>query len=357
MDFPAPSRGCILDLHFVTQYEGGVFFFSDLVPFAQSPTLKTDYSIKVGGGFPGTMWSATVLGGGSGGGRIEQKSGNTIEVHYGPVVPGKAEPLSPPFYHREATVLVYLKWALLDFNSEKVAEQIMLDSRGRSTTVNYESEPIRKWWKKYVDEDESACRNFIRRPGRAKDLDVNAIAPPSLSLEERLRLLYDATQESIGFNPDADRNMDLSDAMRAGQNHTYQGTLLFSYLLEQARIPHQRVLIANRYMIRYSPLIMNGWLYGFTNAVRVELPKGEVRYFQPGQKDLPFGCLPPEYQDSLALWMEKAADRPSHEFTPLNRLETDRRHISFDLAVDERGDASGELVLSDIGSGAVGFRS
>ena len=357
VDFPAPVKGSILDLHFVTTYEGFVYFYADPATFGQNPSLKTDYTVRVEGGIPGTMWSVTLLGGRSGMGRIVPTGPKNLEIHFGPMMPGKAEPHSVPYYQRDTTTLIYMKWErYTNESSDKVSTSFHLDPRGRQSDFTWAGAPMKEWWVKYINDNEEACRNFLSHAGRAKDIDVAALAPASLPLEERLRRLYAAAQEKIGYDPNATNLADLSDVMREGQNSTWQGTLLFSYLLERAGIEHQRVLVANRWSIRFSPLITNSYLYDFADAVMVDVPGKGKRFFMPGQLTLPYGCLANDYQDSIAIWVEGKAKVPSSACTPLNDPGIDRTEYAFEGTIDAAGDLTGKLDLSEWGAPASDFR-
>lgn len=79
---------------------------------------------------------------------------------------------------------------------------------------------MKEWLVKYIKDNEEACRNFLSHAGRAKDIDVAALAPASLPLEERLRRLYAPAQEKIGYDPNVSNLEHLSDVMREAQNST-----------------------------------------------------------------------------------------------------------------------------------------
>ena len=356
VNFPAPVPGALLDLHFVTEYEGATRFYADPVTFGQHPALKTDFDIQVDGGYPGTQWTVTLLGGRAGMGSLERISGRNIKAHFGLLVPGKDEPMSVPYFQRDTTLLAYIKWEFYDDSKSagKANLSFDVDPRGRPINFTWQDVPMKGWWLKYFKEDEEAVARFIKKPGKAEDIPVEVLAPPQMPLEERLQKLYRYTQEHVGYSPDAKDLTSLGDVMREGENADWQGTLLFGYLLDRAGIPHTNVLITNRWNMRFSPLITNSYLYDMADAVFVDVPGKGRRFFMPGNLSLPYACLDGAYQDSLAFWTVHEKDLGSC-FTPLNAPGTDRLEYRYEATLSPDGTLSGKMTVSQSGAPACDF--
>jgi len=356
VDFPAPVPGAVLDLHFTTKIEGVTFFYVDPVPVGQSTSLSTDYIIRVENDVPATQWSVTLLGGRPGTDRVTPKGLQDLEAHFGVVTPGREEPSSGPFYHREASLLAFLQWE--DQTRETTAatsESISLDARGRLKGFQWSRSPTQTWWTNQMKELDEAADRFLSKPGRARDIDVASLAPASLPLERRLEALYRAAQQNVGYDPNATRQYYLTDVMRGGQDSSWQGTLLFAYLLERAGIPHKYCLVADRWGIRFSSIMSSSHLFGFGNAVRVEVPEKGAQYFMPGCLAVPFGTLPYEHQDSLAIWREEKK-RMESGFTPEGPRELDRAEYRVEGAVAADGSFAGTVDLLGRGAAAAEFR-
>lgn len=356
VDFPAPMPGAVLDLHFVTRSEGWTFFYADPVTFGQHPALKTDFVIHAFGGFPGTQWSVTLLGGRAGMGRLERKPDQVIEASFGPLLPGKEEPSSVPYTQRDTTLLVYLQWASNDVKvpKDKIGYHFDVDARGRPVGIDWTTAPMKEWWLDYLKKDQEAVKNFLKHPGKAKDVPVDAIAPPTMALEERVDSLYRYVQSTLKYNPETGNDATLSEVVREGERGAWQGTLFFAYLLERAGIPQTRALVADRWQIRFSPVITSSYIYGFTNAVFVEIPGKGRRFYMPGHLSLPSGSLEDGYQDSLALWL--ADDKHISEcFTPLNTPGADRIEYRYEASMAQDGSLTGKLAISKWGTTAEDF--
>ncbi len=356
VDFPAPVPGAVLDLHFITRYDGWTIFYADPVTFGQHPALKTDFVIRASGGFPGTQWSVSLLGGRAGMGRLEKKPDQSVEASFGPLLPPKEEPCSVPYTQRDTTLLLYLRWVADDAKvlKEKVGYHFDVDTRGRPAGIDWATVPNKDWWLGYLKKSKEAVDQFLKHPGRAKDVVTEIVAPASLPLEERADRLYRYVQSAVKYNPGLGRDATLGDVARHGEQVPWQGTLYFAYLLQRAGIPHECVLVADRWQIRFNPALTNDYIYGFTNAVFVDIPGKGRRFYMPGHLSLPPGCLEDGYQDSVALW--RANDKEiSVAFTPLNPPGADRTEYAYEATLAADGSLAGKLVIQKWGTEAEPF--
>ena len=356
VDFPAPTPGAVLDLHFVTRSNGWTSSYSDPVTFGQHPALKTDFVIRTSRDFPGLYWSVTLLGGRAGMGRLKKTSDQIIEASFGPLLPGQDEPYSVPYVQRDTSLLIYLQWAsdAVKVTKEKIGDHSDVDPRGRPASIDWTTAPTKEWWQDYLKKDREAVGTFLKHPGIAKDILVNTIAPPAKSLEERVHLLYRYVQGALKYNPETEDGATLAQVMKEGEKEPWQGTLLFAYLLDRASIPHTCTVVADRWQVRFNPVLANGYVYGFANAVFVDIPEKGRRFYMPGHLSMPPGCLEVGYQDSVALWLVGDTE-VSQCFTPLNPPGADRTEFRQESALAPDGSLSGRLSILKWGVAAEDF--
>jgi len=353
VDFPAPAVGAILDLHFVTVFQGWTVFYADPVTFGEHPALKTDFVIRAHGGFSGTQWSLTLLGGRAGMGHLVRKPDDVIEASFGPMLPGKDEPSSVPFTQRDTALLLYLEMesSAARIPGKQVGYHADVDARGRPVGIDWNGVSTKQWWQKYLKKDKEAVEQFLRHPGRAKDAPVETLAPASLPLEERVDKLYRYAQSTLTYNPDAKDHTNLADTLREGERFETEGNLYFAYLLERAGIAHTCALVADRWSVRLNPIITNDYIYGFTDAVFVDIPQKGRQFYMAGELALPAGSLPDGHQDSVAIWSPDGKDIQAC-FTPLNPPGVDRTEYRYEALVAANGSAVGKVTISKWGTAA-----
>lgn len=358
INFPGVVKGSILDLHFIIKHDGISIFWISQVTYGDSPSLETKYKMRVNVAFPGTHWSVNLLGGRAGMGRLSKGGSHVINASFGPLVPHEEEPDSNPFYQRETTLLLHINFDNKTYSARKRASRsFKTDPRGRLRNFSWKGVSLEDWWHDYFKDSLDQSNKFIKHHGKAGAERVNSIAPVSLPLKERLKRLYEYTQQQIKYNPDAENVDDLKALVRKGQNSSWQGTLYFYYLLKSAGIKCRDVFIADRYSIRFTPFIANRYIYGFNTAVMVDVPGEEKQFFMPGNLGLPFGCIPSEYQDSLAFWVSdnKKDSNIGFCYTPLDKKDADQTIYNFEATLGSSGEVSGNLTLSERGAPAEPF--
>ena len=357
--FPAPAKGCVLDLHVVTYRPDFVWFLMEPVGFEETPSLATSFTIRINGGLPRFQWSVLVAGKDGAKSHVQNKGGNTIEVTVDPFLPNKREPMTVPYYQRQTTLLCYLNTSYektprkSDGSSYQTTYDV--DPRGLYRSFVWQDNEFTRWWLEFFKEFERGCKEFIDKEGTASKVDVKAVAPENLALEARVERLYRFVQETVKYNPDAEDVSTLSALMKRGQNNSWQGTLFLDYLLKRAGIPHELCYLTSRYYLQFSPIVTGPSLYGFQAAVTLEVPgKGRI-FLTPGDLGIPYGCLQDVYQDSLALWMEGEATMRA-AYTPVDAPGADALSYRFEAELTPAGSLKGTLRLEETGAPAASFR-
>ncbi|HUK12818.1 MAG TPA: hypothetical protein VLW17_05905 [Thermoanaerobaculaceae bacterium] len=356
--FPAPAKGAILDLHFSTTREGTVYFYVQPLVQTNTPSLNADLELTIKGGVGKVPWSALTVGDSDGVVSLEYLSNGGIKVHVAPFTPPRGLPFDPPAHQLYPTLVCSIdlaSWRLKgDDKGALFHSATDIDSRGRVASVAFPSQRHREFWGKFLAELAKADKEFLARPGAAFDIDVKAIAPPELPVEERAARLYRAAQEHCGYNPDEESPTSLSAMMRRGMVYRWQGTLLYSYLLGRAGIAHRVGVVADRYSLRFTPIVRNEYLFGFDKVVAIERQGLPPLYAMPGYLGLPFGTLPEFYQDSLVFFALGENDL-EYNHTGLDQPGLDTVVTSYDLELDGSGDATGKVALKETGAPALYF--
>ena len=354
--FPAPAIGAILDLHFVTFIEGPRIFQLEAVTYDETPQLHTSYTINIRGGISGYRWGVLLLSNHAVDKQLGPGPHDSILLTIGPIIPYHSEPLSPPPYLNEVTLLCYVNFASeirdKDAGAYKMHEAV--DPTGRITISEW-PKAFQKFWRDELKEESRAAKVFMEWGGRAGHADLAAIAPPSLPLEERVQRLYDYVQQTIPYDPDAKDVSSLSFMMKHGQNAVWQGTLYLEYLLNRAHIPARHCVIANRYYLPFSPMIGNDSLYDLMDAVCVTLPNGQSIFLTPGVLPLPFGCLTIARQNSLALWLDSGKNLVAAP-VGCNPPGVDRVCFQYDAKLTPSGTIEGEMTVERSGEPALDLR-
>lgn len=362
--FPAPSVGALLDLHFICEATPAYppYYYGQTLLYDLTSTLKADFEVHIEGGAPAatSRWSMLSFGMGQGGCKLQALPNRQgFSASMGTFVLDGWEPDSPPAYHLSPYVLCFVDFSDPEITGNGVhgSERVMTwDSRGQIQGIEFPAgDPSTKWWQNYFEEFHKYVREFLKWDGRASEIRVSDIAPETLSLEERARRLYSCAQSTVRWNPDAERNATLKEAIRQGANDNWQATLCYSYLLKKANIPHAVGFVANRYAMRYSPVAMNGGLYDFQVAVILELEKDHPLLLQPGEISLEFGCSPFERQEALVFLSHPEGTLRAF-YSPPNPPDKDLLLWKYALEMDNSGGASGSVTLEEHGAVAHGFK-
>jgi hypothetical protein len=355
VNFPAPAKGAVVDLHVVTYRKGAETFLMEPVGYEETPSLQTVFTIHINGGLPGYQWSVLVAGKDGAKSRIESKGGNTLEVTLDPFFPKKREPVTVPYWHRQTTLICYLNSTQnktpKKANGSGYRYSYDVDPRGRYSNFTWGDDEVTKWWVEYCKDDQRYCKEFTSSDGQASRVDVKVVAPVSLPLEERVKALYRYVQFAVRYNPDPEDISSLGALLKRGQNAKWQSTLFFAYLLQRAGIPYNICFLTNRYYLQFSPIVTGPGLYGLYTGVTLEIPgKGRI-FLTPGELQLPYGCLEDVYQDSLALWLDSDGTMRS-AYTPVNPPGTDAVTYRFAAALSSDGSLKGSLWIQEAGSPA-----
>ena len=352
--FPAPTAGAILDLHVVSYSENHPSYHQEALTEAGTPSLETRYSVR-----PAYYWSIMLLNGASWGGKLAKGDSDWVDIKLGPVPAKKSEPHSLPSFRTQVTLVLYHDFTPSDrrIKSSKASRATAYtpDSMGRISDLRWEETPYRDSWMDYLQDEEKSIKEFLKREGAADKISVDAIAPRDLPAEERVRRLYQHAQTRIRFNPDAENIASLGDMLKKGESYPWQGTLFLSYLLERAGIHFRRVVIADRYRISFSPVVTSAHIFNFADAVMVDLPAGPL-FMMPGNKSLPFGCLPVSYQYSLAFGLEGEKGIRTF-YTPLNAPGVDQVTYRFESTLSPAGELQGSLKYGEKGTPGADFRT
>lgn len=364
--FPAPQVGAVLDLHYIQEFKAEAFwdapyFYAESLLYNQTSTARVDLEIRISDGNDGKGWNLITMGDVYRNMRLERIPDETsaYAVHLGPYPVEYDEKSAPPSIHTSPTLLAYIDLSdyKVDMDPSKVVNRTMsIDHWGRVQGITFPPEdPTTQWWCLYMAEDRKNNKEFIRLPGEGEKIDVSAIAPASLPLEERLLKLYRCAQESVKYDPDAQRIHSVSDTFKRGVRGTWEGTLLYAYLLDRAGIAYQLGLIADRTALRFSPGVRSTYIYDFFTALVVERAGQPPLVLVPGDFSLDFGLLPFDYQNALVL-------RPDGEkslkvfYSPVNPPAKDAVTWRYAVEMDASGGASGTVTLSKEGASARGFR-
>jgi len=357
VNFPAPKLGAILDLHFVTFKEGAVGSLLEPIGYPDTPMLDTTFEIKIKGGIPHYGWSILVLGNDGTESQLGRGKDGRIHVHISPFTPNPDEPLSLPYHKNHSVLLCYINFA--GVNGPKMREatswQYKVDTRGRMENFFWRKDGFTKWWADYFKKDARGNRDFLKHDGRAGKVDVSSVAPSSLPVEQRIKRLYDYVQSHVTYKPDAEGVKSLSSLVKHGFSRPWKATLYLSYLLDRAHISNTPCLVVNRYYLRFSPIILNPYLYNFGQAVMVDVPgKGRV-FLMPGNLPLPCACLPAAYQNSLAFWTDHQGAIHS-AYTSADPAAEDVMAYHYDVRLSPGGSLEGKADLGEQGAPGRSFR-
>lgn len=357
--FPAPVVGAILELHFVTTIKGAVFWHLESLAYESMPTISTELDVVVSSGPLGKIqWASMTFGDSRGAAKLEFKGTGAVNVRVDAFDPGAREPLSVPPWHRMPMLLVFLD--LGGLRTEGIPAGLgyqsssHTDLRGIIRNAHFPTAKHREFWAKYLKEREDEASKFIKSTGAAGSLIGTVEAPPDMPLDQRLAMLYGLTQKSLTYNPDATKVETLSALMQKGMADRSHASLLLAYLCERAGISYRLAHVVDRRSVRFTPLYRNEYLFGFRIAVLVELPDGQPVFMMPGYLEIPFGSLPEDYQESLALLSAGEKD-VKVQVTPASRKGVDRATMRCELELDAAGEASGTLRIEQLGVAADGF--
>lgn len=356
--FPAPVKGAVLDLHYSTTRDGQVLYYVQPLVYASTPLLATTLDLTIKGAVPGFPWSALTVGAADDVVDLQYQSSGTITLKMAPFTPAHRLPFDPPAYQLYPTLICSLDLASLRMKGNDTGALFRafndVDSQGRISSVEFPSARHREYWGRFLADGDKEAKKFLAHPGAAEDIDVAALAPPSLPVEERAARLYRAAQERADYRPDAESVSTLSALMKKGMSLRWQGTLLYSYLLDRAHIPHRVGMVADRNAIRFTAVVRNEYLFDFERIVMIE-PEGKPPIFAiPGYLGLPFGCLPDFYQDSVALFPVGENDL-EYKLTPVDASPQDAVATRYDLELDRDGNVSGKAALHESGAPALWF--
>ncbi len=357
VNFPAPEKGLVLDLHFITYLPGFVLSYAQGLAYEETPALDSTFEVTLIGGWFDCNWAVLMLGDSQGAGKMESTGPGKLTVHVGLYVPPKKEPLTVPVFQRYLTLLCYMDLSLLRVKVPKAGEAFQtsfeVDTRGRIRGLVFTPGVHKDWWVKYLQEEAKTLQKFLEKPGVAADLDLGKATSLDLSLEERCALLYRLAQASLRYNPDAEAK-SLGAMMNKGMADRWQGAALLSYLLLRAHIPHRVGIVLDRYHLRFSPLILNQYIFGFETVVIVEPPGKPPLFLSPGDLSLPYGSLYDAFQDSFALTPEGSEDLRVI-YSGQDPPGVDSKHFHYDMSLDSTGVASGVITLEERGAPARDF--
>lgn len=358
VNFPAPVKGAILDIHVITSSDNTVIYAQEALTYEGTPSLKTFYDITIRGGLPGYSWSVLLVNDPEGGGHLRSTSTGKMELDLGRVAAKRVEPHSLPGLRTQVVLVIYIDLTPADRKKSRPkggsSSSYSADPKGRITDLDWESTPYKDSWVDFAKDDDKSSKEFIKKAGTAEEIQVDVLAPKDKPMEERVRALFRHAQEHCGYNPDAEGVDTLSAMMKKGETAHWQGTLFLSYLLQRAGIPHRRVQVLNRYNISFSPIITNIYLYRFSDAIMVDLPAGAT-FLQPGDPTLPFGCLSDANQYSLAFGLE--GDKTIQTFfTPFNPPGLDQVEYRYEAQISADGNLTGSMTFAERGAPGREFR-
>ncbi len=357
--FPAPTKGAVLDLHYSTIAEGDVFDWGETLVFSNTPSLNADFEVTYKGSSPDVPWITFTVGDPDGSAQLTYLSSGAARVHLGPFTPRRHLAFDPPAHQLYPTLISTLDLVAVRLEGAeggtlfRVASYV--DARGRVTMLDFPTPRHREYWANFVT-DGKDDKKFLDHDGSASSINVEAAAPSALPVRERAARLYALAQKSAGYNPDAEDVDTVSALMRKGMNRPWQGTLLYSYLLTRAKIPHRVGVVADRYAVRFLPAVRNEHLFGFDKVVVIDVPGEPPIYAMPGYLALPFGCLPDDYQDSVVLFAKGDKDVETG-YTPFNAIRLDSVTTAYDVELNPAGDAAGKVTLAQSGAPGLSFSS
>lgn len=354
VNFPAPAVGAILDLHVVTYRAGNVDYLMEPIAVEDTPSLTTTMSVHIEGGLPGYQWSILTLGEDSAQTKMASKGNGTVEISVGTIVPRHKEPDTLPFYRRLTTLLCYINFAGKKFQAPPGgfhSDSYDQDPRGRIVNFNWRDDQVSKWWVDYLQQEDRLSKEFLGSAGPASDVQMEVVAPAALPLEERVQKLYQYVQTRLTYNPEAENVTTLSALLKRGMVREWQGNLFFAYLLGRAHIPCQYTFLLNRYDLLFSPIVNNTGLYGFYQAVAVDIPGKGLVHLTPGDLAMPYGCLDRRYQNGMAVWLEPGG-KLAWGYTPVNPADSDLMAFTYDAELQADGSLRGGLTLEQTGAPA-----
>jgi hypothetical protein len=363
VNFPASQIGAVLELHAVLKwktenYHGWYFDipqaptqYSELLVLKDSPSLETSLDVELMGGLGGEPWSVCVLGAPAGTVSLTSSGKGLITVKMGRYIPLRQEVDSPPARRIFPIFLCYLNENKFHSSEQKQFQSALgIDSRGCVTGITFPPEAdTTKYWHEYLEQDRKNNDAFMHMTGAVGDIVLEAVAPATMSLDDRVKALYEYTQAHVRYTPDANDVTSVGAVARRGMRSPWQGTLYFAALLKRANIPFDLGLVAARYNIRFAPSLTNSDLFGFSTVVRVALPNGQAGFFMPGHLGVGYGDLPEIYQDSIALFLAKD-DSVEWAQSPSAKLSVEPTSYLCKGALDTNGGFTGTLNVTKGGA-------
>jgi len=357
--FPAPQVGSVLDLHWISFKEGVPYHLVLPLLLEQTTTVRGETELT----FDDETWSLLTVGDSRGTAKLERADKGKYLVHLSTCEIDAREVAAPPVAHTSPTLVCYINYSGVPSKSKdkdeapKVATSTLsLDSRGRVQGFSFPpGAEVTDWWIEYLKKKRGESQEFMKRASRVESLPVEWSALAGLPLEERLARLYRLAQTTVRRNPYAVGVTDINSLLAQGANGDEQVTLLFAHFLERSKIPYSLGLLADRKMLRFSPVIHSGQVYGFIPAVVVPRPGKNPLVMVPGDFSLDFGVLPYDRQDALVFWLE-GEDTVKTFYSAVDEPAADAASFRYALEMDASGKASGSVTLSERGAKSRGFR-
>ncbi len=130
-----------------------------------------------------------------------------------------------------------------------------------------------------------------------------------------------------------DEERKLKDILESRAATMTEKALVLEVMLDAVGIEAERLWIADRFEGRVDARVANPtWLDGMILRLKLD---GQEIYLNPTNPTLAFGMLPPRYEDTLAIRLDKK--KPEPLITPPTPASWNRRSAALKLAIDELG--------------------
>ena len=200
--------------------------------------------------------------------------------------------------------------------------------------------PLLENWREVYRMAEDDYKSLTKRAKPLKE-QAKTLAAGAKSPREKAERVYRWVRDelaTVGFPyiwVDEERN--IKDILETRAATRTEKALVLEVMLDAVGIEADRLWIADRFEGRVDARVANPtWLD--IMILRVEL-EGEEIYLNPTSTTLAFGMLPPHYEDTLAIRLDKK--KPEPLITPPSPASWNRRSASLVLTIDDQGKVSG----------------
>ncbi len=208
--------------------------------------------------------------------------------------------------------------------------------------------PLLESWREVYRMAEDDYKSLIKR-SKALKQQAKTLAVGAKANREKAERVYRWVRDelaTVGFPYIwVDEERTIKEILETRAATMTEKALILEVMLDAVGIPSERLWVADRFEGRVDVRVANPtWFDGLILRVTFD---GEEIYLNPASTTLAFGMLPPRYEDTLAIRLDKK--KPEPLITPPTPAAWNRRSASLALAIDEQGKVSGGGSLALLG--------